>query len=875
MKFTISTLLICCIVSMAPSAMAQIPGRPGMGGAQMNVGQFYGKILDDSTAKPIEGATVQLIQNKMDSVTKKRRDMVVGFRLTDKKGEFLIDQLPVMGSYKINISAIGYKTLEMKANFDINMSAARSGDYSSMMSGVVKDLGNLKLKTDAQSLEAVVVTSTKPLLEMGLDRKVYNVDKDLSATGGTAVDIMRNVPTLNVDIDGNVTMRNAAPQIFVDGRPTTLTLDQIPADQIATVELITNPSAKYDASGGGAGILNIVLKKNRRIGYNGSARASIDSRLRPGAGGDINVRQGKLNFFTGIGLFAPKSLSTSRTERIDYLAPDSISNLLQTGEPSFEGVFGFGRAGLDYFIDNRNTISISGNLSRRRMENADYLNIYRNRLDNGVLLDEENGYRSTQSRGSGGNSGASLNYKHNFAKSGKELTADINYRYMNNKNTADFSTAYFDINNNPKGPEINQRFVSQGNSRFIVFQSDYVDPLTINTKLEAGIRMANNKFNSQNDNFIRLANGDFLLIPALGAKYSFTDRVYAAYTTFSQKIKNFSYQAGLRVESSEYSGDFKSRNQRFGNEYPLSLFPSLYLSYKVNSKQDVQLNYSRRVNRPNFFQLIPFVDYTDSLNLSVGNPDLIPEFTNTVELGYSIQFNKSQNLFFNLYGKNTNNLITRYQYKDAGLNPGNTDSVIYTTFANANKSYQVGLEITSRNKLTKWWDINTNLNMYNQTIKASNLPGTTDSERFSWFAKTTNSFKLPKNFSVQFSADYQAKTLLPAGGGRGWFMGGFGQVQSSAQGFIRPIYGADLSIRKNFMKNNMASITVAWSDIFRTRLQESFSSSDFFIQDNSRRRDPQVVRVSFNYRFGKFDAALFKRKNIKNEMENMQNMQAE
>jgi len=237
--------------------------------------------------------------------------------LTTKKGEFSLENLNIMAQYKLKISAIGYKTIERKVSFQLNMSGMKTGDMSGMLNSVDKDLGNIKLDVDALQLANVTVVSNKPLLTMNIDRKVFNVEKNLTSVGGTAVDVMRNVPSLNVDIDGNVTMRNAAPQIFVDGRPTTMTLDQIPADAIATVELITNPSAKYDASGGGAGILNIVLKKNRKAGYNGNVRASIDSRARPGFGGDINIKQQKVNFFASGMLGIRKSKRDVTTERTD------------------------------------------------------------------------------------------------------------------------------------------------------------------------------------------------------------------------------------------------------------------------------------------------------------------------------------------------------------------------------------------------------------------------------------------------------------------------------------------------------------------------------------------------------------------------------
>ena len=214
------------------AVQAQMPGgnRGQMGGQNMNMGHFYGKIIEAANNKPLDAASIQLIQNKMDTVTKKRKDFVVGGMLTNKKGEFSLENLSIMATYKLKITAIGFKTIEQKVNFDLNMSAAKNGDFSSMLNGVDKDLGNIKLEVDAQQLQNVTVTANKPLLTMGIDRKIFNVEKNLTSVGGTAVDVMKNVPSVNVDIDGNVSLRNATPQIFVDGRPSTLTLDQAISD---------------------------------------------------------------------------------------------------------------------------------------------------------------------------------------------------------------------------------------------------------------------------------------------------------------------------------------------------------------------------------------------------------------------------------------------------------------------------------------------------------------------------------------------------------------------------------------------------------------------------------------------------------------------
>ena len=883
MKKIIKPIVLLLLTVAFYSANAQFPtgGRGQMGGQNMNMGRFYGKLIDSITNKPIDAASVQLIQNKLDSATKKRKDVVVAGMLTTKKGEFSLENLSIMASYKLKITAIGYKSIEQKVAFSMNMSGGANGDMSSMLGGVDRDLGNIKLKIDAQQLQNVTVTADRPLLTMNIDRKVFNVEKNLTSVGGTAVDVMKNVPSVNVDIDGNVTLRNAAPQIFVDGRPSTLTLDQIPADAIATVEIITNPSAKFDASGGGAGILNIVLKKNRKAGYNGSVRASVDSRARPGFGGDFNVKQDKVNFFVAGMLGMRKSISTVSSTRTDFLN-NATAHLQQDNGPVNKGFFAFGRVGMDYFIDNRNTLTIGGNIVRGQFKTDDKINIFRDTVFIPITIADK-GYRTSYSVGNFRNYGSTLSYKHNFTKAGKELTADMNFNYSKNDNQGDFSTQYFYMNNNPKTSLIAEQTLGGGTTKFFTAQTDYTNPITSKSKIEMGARMAVRNFTSFNDNYIKNSLGQLVNVPSLNNNYEFRDVVAAAYTTYSQQFKKLSMQLGLRVESSQYNGNLISQSKTFKNDYPFSLFPSTFFSYKLTDKQDLQLNYSRKINRPNFFQLIPFIDYSDSLNLSKGNPDLIPEFTNLMELSYSNQFKTGQTFLATAYFRNTENLITRYQYKDRNPNPAKNDSVIMSTYINATKSYTYGLELTGKNKLASWWDLTTNVNIFNSTIDAGNIAGGVTSSQWSWFGKINNNFKLPKNYSIQLSGDYTAKTLLPpsssgGGGGRGMggMMGGggFGQTQTSAQGYIKPRYSMDIAFKKEFLKNNAASLTLQMSDIFRTQLSASHSESQYFIQDNERRRDPQVLRLNFNWRFGKFDVSLFKRKNMKGEMDNMQNMQS-
>lgn len=845
---------------------AQMPGSTrSMGGQNMNMGHFYGKVLDSSANRPLEAASVQLVQIKMDSATKKRKDVVVSGMLTDRKGEFSLENLSIIATYKLRVTAIGYKTIERKVFFAMNMGGG--GDMSQMLNSVDKDLGNFKLQTDVQQLKEVTITAEKPLLQMGIDRKVFNVEKNLTSVGGSAVDVMKNVPSVNVDIDGNVTLRNVPPQIFVDGRPTTLTLDQIPADAIESVEIITNPSAKYDASGGGAGILNIVLKKTKKTGYSGNVRANVDSRAKFGLGGDFNVRQGKLNLFANVMYNQRKSISTLHTTRTDFLQNDTSLFQQQDDQPVNTGYFAFARAGLDYFIDNRNTVTIGGAFVRGKFNSTDDINI----------LEQKNApsYSSTitgNRRGDGHfsfkNLGGTLSYKHNFAKSGKELTADLNYNHSNNDNNSSYLTQYYS-GSTPDGPAINDLGNGAGQQSFTTFQTDFVNPITDKMKVEMGVRAAVRDYTSYNQN---ISLTPYYNDTAL-TNYSFRDQVYAAYTTFSQTIKKFSYQVGLRVESSLYSGNVINKGQAFSNQYPFSVFPSVYLTQKINDRQNIQLNYSRKINRPNFFQLLPYIDFSDSLNLSKGNPNLTPEFTDMVELSYQVDLKKGNNILASVYFRNTTNLITRYQYRDANPLPGKFDSVIINSYANASNADAYGLELTSKNKIASWWDITTNINLYNSQINASNIEANLQSQRVSWFGKINNSFKLPKNYSIQLSGDYQSRTILPqssSNNGRGGGMFG-GSPLATANGYLNPNYGIDIAFKKDFLKNNAASLTLSMNDIFRTKLYSTHAESSFFLQDNIRRRDPQVARLSFNWRFGKFDVSLFKRKNVKGEMEGVQN----
>ena len=859
-------LLIALIITV--KTYAQYPSMPA---SVKNSGHLYGKVID-ADGKPVEGASVILLHEEYNAAAKKMKMTLVSGVVTKGNGDFDFTKVPIMGKLQLRISNSGFKSLQDNVTFafpKMPAGGAQPGaqpgapggapSFSTASLPFDKDLGNIKLETDTKTLAGVTIVGSAPALKMDIDKKVFNVDKNIVSAGGTAVDVMRNVPSVEVDIDGNVKLRNAAPQIYVDGQPTTLTLDEIPADAIQSVEVITNPSAKYDASGGSSGILNIILKKNKTSGYNGNLSAGIDSRGGINAGANFNVRQNKFNFSAAGMLHQNKGYTTGTTNRTNL--GDTLTQVSQSDINKTNGEFLFGKLGLDYYITNRATISLGaikvhGNFNPNEVIHSTTDSL----LNSGTT--SQNSVRYTSGTRSFDADGLQLGYVYNFPKDGEQLTANGNYFSGNTPSDQLYTTNYLDDGNNIAGTQL-QQVIDGGQIKFLTMQTDYALPFgkKKQSKLETGLRFQQHKTLQNNDNYMGTTTGNLTKVPAGTSDYQSTDNVFAGYVSLKSSIKNFGYEVGVRAESSNYNGELTNTGELFSNKYPVSLFPSLFLSQKLKKNQELQFSYTRRINRPNFFQLIPFTDYTDSLNITRGNPNLVPEFTNSFEMSYSKTF-KGGNMFLgSIYYKHSTNLITNYL--TPGINPFTGVDDIINTYINANSSYSYGAELTSINKVTKWWDMTTDVNVYQSQINTSNIPGsTTQAALVSWFGKLNNTFKLPKSFSVQFSGDYQSKTNLPINNNQGGPGGGgpFGQAQSSSQGYIRSIWGADIALKKSFLKNNAASVTVSMSDIFRTRIQDQYSVSPYFTQNYSRLNNPQLFRVTFAYHFGKMDVNLFKRK---------------
>ncbi|HEY2726088.1 MAG TPA: TonB-dependent receptor, partial [Parafilimonas sp.] len=754
-------ILITFAFFLTAQLFAQFPGGNTKGGKQIpSIGHIYGKIVD-SADKPVAQASIILLQNKYDSSSKKMKQILFKGATTESNGDFDFSDLPLFG-ITMKVSAIGYKAYEEKISFQPkapagNNTASSSGNpmqqMSSMMSALDKDLGNIKLQPDVNQLQSVTVTASAAALKMDIDKKTFNVDKNIVSSGGTAVDVMKNVPSLQVDIDGNVKLRNATPQIYIDGRPTTLSLDQIPADAIQSVEVITNPSAKYDASGGNAGILNIILKKNKKTGYNGNLMAGVDSRGGLNGGGNFAVREGKVNFTAAAMVNDRRSLTKGTTDQLYTFDTLNLKNLhsFQNTTSKNNGAFMFGRVGLDYFVTNRTTLSLAGIKVHGEFKPYTESDITTDSIFNDQTL-HFTGNRISEGSRTFNATGVQAGMVHNFAKDGEQLTADGNFFSGKNSGDQNYLSNSYDVNGNFIGSSTQQQ-LSNGTNQFLTVQTDYTNPLTKNTKLEAGLRAQLTKTSNNNQTYY--VNGSELSkIPGTEIAYHNNNNVYAAYTTITSSVKNFGYEVGLRAERSNYTGVLNDTGS-FTHNYPVSLFPSVFLSYKLKNRQELQANFSRRINRPNFFQLIPYTDRSDSLHITRGNPDLVPEFTNSFEVSYSKTYGKNNSFLASLYYKHTNHLITSVTSFEYDSVFANKQIETINTYENANSAYSYGAELTSVNYVTKWWDFNLNWNLYKSKINTDNLNQPSQGALLSWFAKWNNNIRLPHNFSLQLSANYQ------------------------------------------------------------------------------------------------------------------------
>jgi outer membrane receptor protein involved in Fe transport len=800
--------------------------------------------VDAKNNKGIDAASVQLFT--------KNSGELAGGMLTKPNGDFDISNLSTTDSFRLVASAIGYAKQEIMLAFPKSAKGSATAE---------KDLGNIKLTAESQYLGAVTVVAQKPALQMGIDRKTFDVEKNLSSSGGTGIDVMRNIPSVTVDVDGSVLLRNNTPEIFVDGRPTILTLDQIPADNIERVELVTNPSAKFDASSTG-GIINVILKKNKKLGMNGLVSLGGGSPDIYNGSVALSLRQGKFNFFVN-GNFnhtggRPKS-ETYRQNKNNGVIEDYFNQFaFNNRKRQFYNV----RFGMDYFMDNRNTFTLQqsfggGKFSSLEDQNQEYLDVN--------YTPDHYGFRTSDDRSSNERSSTQLIFKHNFVEAGKSISADINYNHGNNVDNTNILNTYAFANGSMYSPDSRIRNNGSGGNNQVTVQVDYVDPMGDDNKLEAGVRSYLNDYASTFNSFSVDNNAVETKLP-LSNNYKYREMVNAAYITYTGKLLGIGYQAGLRAEQSKFDGELVDSAKKFGYEFPNqiknvfdALFPSLFLSKKLDNDQEIQLNYSRRIRRPDFWQMNPFVDISDPLNIRQGNPALRPEFTNSFEFNYNKTYNTG-NFLGVIYFRNTTGDITRYsdtitaaqyqQLNNASVGP----SALLNTFVNAQYQNRWGSELTLQQRVGQQFDVTPTVDLQYKKVK-SNVNGVDlSNEGFNWEAKLILNYRVASKTPLWNKWSFQAT-------------GGYESPEVVAQGKRKEMWGIDLGLRKEFLKNK-ATFTFNVNDIFNKRKRGTISETESFYQDSYRRWDVRSFRATLTYKFGKADFQLFKRDKPANRDEN-------
>lgn len=797
--------------------------------------RIVGKVIDQKTGKGLEAASAQLYAY---ATLQSGRDSLIRGMFTKGNGDFSFENLPAADSFRVEISGIGFSPWSQ-------VIAVRNQP--------VIDLGNISLAQESQVLGNVVITAQqRPALQMGIDRKIFTVESNITASGGTALDVMRNIPSVAVDAEGTVQLRSAEPQIFVDGRPTILTPDQIPADQIERIELITNPSSKFDASSS-AGIINIVMKRSRRIGLNGIATVGAGHPSIFNSNLSLNARKGKINFFVtggynrGGGKAKGKTLRQNKSGGLveDYFNQYSTND----NNRRFSSL----RAGLDFYASNRSTFSVTQNLvngrfSNQEEQNQEYLNENKTLERYGLRLsDAENGFNRYNTQ---------FNFTHRFPGAGKELTANINYNYGNGNDATNIINSFSLPDGTPFSEPAQVRNSGSNNSDQYTFQVDYSNASGEKTKFEAGLRSFVNKQHSYFSSF-SVQNGAETLLP-LSNNYAYKERVNAAYVSYANRTGDFGYQLGLRAEVSRFDGELLDSGKTFGYSYPSSgkrflnaFFPSVFLTKKVGDNTELQVNYTRRIRRPNFWQLNPFIDINDPVNLRQGNPLLQPEFVNSFEFNYSRDYAKG-NFLGVVYYRNNLGDITRYsdtisnalyqQLNNAAVDP----NAILNTFINARSTNRLGLELTLQHKFNPQFDVVPTIDMQYRKVNADAFR--LSNSGFNWETKLTTNFRFGSKSGIGKDLGLQ-------------LIGNYESAEVTVQGKNLPEYRVDFGLRKEFLKGKKAALTFNINDLFNTQRFGRIFDTEAFYQESSFRRNVRSFRISLTYKFGKNDFKLFSREN--------------
>ncbi len=773
-------------------------------------GRISGKVLDSLSRTPMEYVNLVLI-NKRDS-------SIAGGTITRVTGEFALEKLSA-GRYDLSISFIGYKTKVFK---DLMLTPKNPEIL----------IGEVSLLSESVNLDEVVVSGERELYTNHLDKKVIHVDKDLTSAGGNATDVLQNIPSVQVDADGTVSYRgNSNLTILIDGRPAGMSgvsasdiLAQIPVSNIESIELVTNPSAKYNPEGT-AGIINIKLKKKGNSGFNGVASLNAGTGDKYNTSLNLNLKEGDFNFFGNYDTRFNRFSATSLTNRTNFIG-SSVSYFDQnsTGVNRFSN-HNIG-AGLDYYLTDKATLTFA-------YQYRTFSPVFRNTLSNANYngsRDLTRAYiRSSDADRNISSNNFTFTHRQLFEKKDRELVTDLMFSTTTMDRDEDIYSVDTDLSSNTPAAPVQTRGTSGNSNDQWVLQSNYVEPLGEKTKLEAGFRSQYKDLASNNDSYI-FSGGTWNADATQQNYFDYTEQLHAIYATFTSEIGSFKYLAGLRGEQLIGLGNLTSQGVKFENSY-FSLYPSMHVGYKLAENNDLLLSYSRRVDRPNNRQLNPFVDVADSMNIVAGNPYLDAQYTDAYEFEYQTSFAMTS-ITSTLFYKKTHDIISI-------VSTLQSNGAIYNTYENIASGTNYGTELVFMQPLAKWWRMQAAFSYFNAAIEGGTVQNPISNKGESWTARINSNFVISPDFSLQVVGMYNSPSIS--------FSMGWGGNQVLAQGKVKEMYGIDLAGKKDFLDGKL-SLTARVSDIFNTRKFSSEGTGAGFLMNSERKFDSRVVYLGISYK---------------------------
>ena len=817
MKNTI--LLLISLFAFIITANAQ-HGKGDKGNRPNGNGSVSGTVLDDYSGNAIEYANIVLYSLRDSSV-------VTG-GITNKKGYFLIQEVP-FGKYYMELNFIGYNKHSIE---NIKVFPKR----------IDQNIGTVRLKPATEMLNEVEIEAEQSRIDYKLDRKVINVEKDLNAIGGTAVDVLENVPSVQTDIDGNVSIRGSGNFIvLIDGRPSPLqgseALQQIPSSSIKNIEIITNPSAKYDPDGVG-GIINVILKKEKRNGINGLFTASYGSFNSGGGDFLVNIRSNKLNFFVGGDIKQRTNRGMGEFKQRTFGTDTLMVDKETSGERARNG--GKIRAGFDYYITDNDIITISGQYGENGFGRikSDTALTYWIRDD----IEEDEYYYLNKSIFDidGQYFAGDVNYMHKFMKKGHDIQTYLYY----SKNTDTelnkyIETGYTDSLYNSFLLSDSTRTFENSDITNIRGKIDYTLPLFKEGKLETGYqikyRLSDNEYQYQ----LGGISNQWTDSLELNNNYSFNRNIQSGYVIFSNLTGKFGYMIGVRSEYTNRVINQSPITENIDTIYnKLNFFPTLHMSYKLPWEMQLLASYSRRINRPRGHFLDPFPEVIDPYNIKQGNPMLEPEFTNAAEINIQKTFGKNF-ISFEAYYKQTDNKIERIK-QVSETNP----EILISTYENVGEDMSAGIEMMTNINLTKWWNVNLSGNTYYYAILSNMEGAVTDNNTISYGGRMNQTFRIKKtNTKIQLSGFAFGPSITSQGTSSGMLM-------------------ANLAVKQEFLDNKL-SITFNMRDIFNTANHEFIYDTPEFYSYNYFNRKSPTFNFTITYRLNDYK----RRKDNSNEID--------